>query len=70
MNSIGARNENQSQQARAESLLARQKIKKLVFEKRTFECSTCERTEVASFAVDPMKTDAVGWLAGELNPPR
>jgi hypothetical protein len=30
MNSIGARNENQSQQARAESLLARQKIKKLV----------------------------------------
>ncbi|MGY4434520.1 uncharacterized protein YlaI [Bradyrhizobium sp. F1.13.1] len=40
------------------------------FEKRTFECSTCERTETASFAVDPMKTDAVGWLAGELNPPR
>jgi len=40
------------------------------FEKRTFECSTCERTETASFSVDPMKTDAVGWLAGELNPHR
>jgi two-component sensor histidine kinase len=40
------------------------------FEERTFECSTCERTEVMSFAVDPMKTDAVGWLAGELKPAR
>jgi hypothetical protein len=40
------------------------------FEERTFECSTCERTEVASFEVDPMKTDAVGWLAGELKPPQ
>jgi hypothetical protein len=50
--------------------LARISPAKAGFEKRTFECSTCERTEVASFAVDPMKTDAVGWLAGELNPPR
>lgn len=39
-------------------------------EERTFECSTCERIEVVSFAVDPMKTDAVGWLAGELKPPQ
>ena len=39
------------------------------FEERTFECSTCERTEVVRFAVDPMQTDAVGWLAGELKPP-
>lgn len=30
----------------------------------TFECSTCERTEVVRFAVDPMQTDAVGWFAG------
>ncbi|UPK31366.1 response regulator [Bradyrhizobium sp. 195] len=30
------------------------------FEERTFECSTCERTEVIRFAVDPMQTDAVG----------
>jgi len=39
------------------------------FEERTFECSTCERVEKVSFPVDPMKTDAVGWLAGELRPP-
>lgn len=40
------------------------------FEQRTFECSTCERTEVLSCEVDPMKTDTVGWLAGELKPPK
>jgi len=40
------------------------------FEDRTFECSTCYRTEKMSFAVDPMKTNALGWLAGELKPPR
>jgi hypothetical protein len=40
------------------------------FEVRTFECSTCERTEQVSMAVDPMKTDAVGWLASELRPPQ
>lgn len=40
------------------------------FEERTFECSTCERTEVVPFVVDQMKTDAVGWLAGELKPPQ
>jgi hypothetical protein len=36
------------------------------FEDRTFEC---ERTEKISVVVDPMKTDAVGWLASELRPP-
>jgi hypothetical protein len=40
------------------------------FEERTFECSTCERTEKISVAVDLMKSDAVGWLASELKPPR
>jgi hypothetical protein len=40
------------------------------FEDRTFECSTGERTERVSEAVDPMKTDAVGWLASELRHPR
>jgi hypothetical protein len=39
------------------------------FEVRTFECSTCDRTEQVSMSVDPIKTDAVGWLAGELRPP-
>jgi uncharacterized protein YlaI len=40
------------------------------FEDRTFECSTCDRVEKISVAVDPLKTDALGWLAGELRPPR
>jgi hypothetical protein len=40
------------------------------FEERTFECSTCHRLKKVSVPVDPMKTDAVGWLAGELKPPR
>jgi hypothetical protein len=33
------------------------------FEERTFECSTCRRIENVSFPIDPMKTDALGWLA-------
>jgi hypothetical protein len=40
------------------------------FEQRTFECSTCHWTEKISFRIDPMNTDAVGWLAGELKPPQ
>jgi hypothetical protein len=39
------------------------------FEERTFECSTCHRIEKMAFPVDPMKTDALGWLASELKPP-
>lgn len=40
------------------------------FELRSFECSTCHRVEKVSLPVDPLKTDALGWLAGELRPPR
>jgi len=40
------------------------------FEERTFECSTCHRIEKIAFPVDPIKTDAVGWLASELKPPQ
>jgi hypothetical protein len=40
------------------------------FEERTFECSTCARTGKVSVLVDPLKSDAVGWLASELRPPR
>jgi hypothetical protein len=39
-------------------------------EERTFECSTCRRIEKVFFPIDPLKTDAVGWLASELRPPR
>ncbi|WP_420967091.1 response regulator [Bradyrhizobium sp. B120] len=40
------------------------------FEESAFECSTCGRTEKISIEVDPMMSDAVGWLTGELKPPR
>jgi hypothetical protein len=50
--------------------LARISPGKRGYEERSFECSTCRRVEKISSAVDPMKTDALGWLAGELKPPR
>jgi hypothetical protein len=43
---------------------------KLSFEERTFECRNCDRIMKVSFPVDPMKTDAVGWLASHLRLPR
>jgi hypothetical protein len=39
------------------------------FEARTFECATCHRTQKLSLPVDPLKTNALGWLASELKPP-
>jgi hypothetical protein len=50
--------------------LARISPGKRGFEEHTFECSTCHRIEKISLAIDPLKTDAVGWLASELRPPR
>jgi hypothetical protein len=38
-------------------------------ERRTFECPKCNRTETILVAADPLKSDAVGWLNGELKPP-
>jgi len=40
------------------------------FEERIFECSICHQTQRVIFPIDPLKTDAVGWLASELRPPR
>jgi hypothetical protein len=39
------------------------------FEHRTFECLKCGHSEGRVVAVDPMKSDAVGWTNGELRPP-
>ncbi len=50
--------------------LARVSPGKRGFDDYTFECSTCHRTEKVSVVVDPMRTDAAGWFAGELRPPR
>jgi hypothetical protein len=40
------------------------------FEQRTFECLKCAHLETRIVACDPLKSDAVGWTAGELRPPR
>jgi tRNA(Ile2) C34 agmatinyltransferase TiaS len=36
------------------------------FEKRAFECRKCGTAEIRMLASDPLKTDALGWLSGEL----
>jgi hypothetical protein len=36
---------------------------------RTFECSKCAHVHKEMVATDPMNSDKVGWLAGELKPP-
>jgi hypothetical protein len=38
-------------------------------ERRTFECR-CGHSETRLVATDPLKSDAVGWTAGELRPPQ
>jgi hypothetical protein len=36
------------------------------FKQYTFECNRCGLRDVKIAASDPMKADALGWLAGEL----
>jgi tRNA(Ile2) C34 agmatinyltransferase TiaS len=36
------------------------------FENRAFECAKCGHKETRTLASDPLKSDAVGWLSGEL----
>src|ERR1700727_2512887 len=36
------------------------------FEQYTFECNRCGLRDVKIVASDPLKSDAVGWLSGEL----
>jgi hypothetical protein len=36
------------------------------FETRTFKCLKCAYTDTQAVVSDPLKSDAVGWLSGEL----
>jgi hypothetical protein len=36
------------------------------FESYTFECNRCGLRDVKIAASDPMKSDAIGWVSGEL----
>ena len=38
-------------------------------EQRTFECAKCGHTETRTGASDPLKSNAVGWIEGELRRP-
>jgi hypothetical protein len=35
-------------------------------ESRTFECLSCHHAETKLMATDPLKSDALRWLSGEL----
>ena len=39
------------------------------FDLRNFECEKCIHVITVTVATDPMKSDKVGWMAGELKPP-
>jgi hypothetical protein len=39
------------------------------FEHRLFECPRCDHVEISIIASDPLQSDALGWLDGELRAP-
>jgi hypothetical protein len=39
-------------------------------EQRMFECAQCGHSETRTVVYDPLKSNAVGWIEGELRPPR
>jgi hypothetical protein len=39
------------------------------FDYRTFECQKCGRIHTVVVSNDPMTSDMLGWLVGELRPP-
>ena len=38
-------------------------------EHRLFECPTCNNVEAKIFVSDPLNSQALGWMAGELKSP-
>jgi hypothetical protein len=40
------------------------------FDYRTFECQKCGCVETFAVSRDPMSSGLLGWLAGELRPPK
>jgi len=49
--------------------LARIRPRRLNFDARTFECVSCDHVETILVAADPMHSDTLGWLLGELRSP-
>lgn len=53
----------------ASMMLARIKPGRLNFDLRTFECVKCDHVEKLLVPTDPMHSDILGWLLGELRSP-
>jgi hypothetical protein len=43
---------------------------RLNFDAHTFECVKCDHVEKLLVAPDPIDSDVLGWLLGELRSPR
>jgi hypothetical protein len=39
------------------------------YDLRNFECGKCDHVITLTVAADPMKSDAMRWLAADLKPP-
>jgi hypothetical protein len=54
----------------ASMILARIMPGRMNFDARIFECVKCGHVEKVLVATDPMHSDVLGWLLGELRSPR
>jgi hypothetical protein len=50
-------------------VLARTTPARLGFNSQAFECVQCGHLEKVLIAADPIQSNALGWLLGELRPP-
>jgi hypothetical protein len=53
----------------SEMALSRVLPRRATLDLRTFECGKCGHVEKVVADIDPMKSNALGWLLGELRPP-
>jgi hypothetical protein len=53
----------------AELVLVRITPARLGFNSQAFECVRCDHLEKVLIAADPIQSDVLGWLLGELRPP-
>jgi len=53
----------------SEMMLSRILPTRAALDLRTFECGKCAHVEKVVVTTDPMKSQTLGWLFGELRPP-
>jgi hypothetical protein len=68
-NSIGGIESRRCTRCEAELVLVRITPARLGFNSQTFECIRCDHFEKVLIAADPVQSDVLGWLLGELRPP-